>query len=480
MDIDKDLADFCVNFAMKNGASYSEARMISTKEEGYILKNGTLEGSTFSQTEGIGIRVLVNGGMSFLAINKFDRETIKNRILEAVKYAKASAKSLKQPIRMSEEKTVKDQWRVRQKIKLDEVSPGQKIKDLLEIEKSLKELKNKLPSRVFSLIVNIEDKYFLNSEGSTIISQIPRVALYASIVAHENGNFEQLNQGYSPKGGSGGWELFKEWKLHEVLLDEGKMLLKILREAKPLPKETRDVVLAPQMVGIAMHESVGHPGEADRPLGREGAQAGETYVTNEWLGGRIGSEHVTVVDDPTVEGSYGFYVYDDEGVPSGRRVLIKTGILNGYLHNRETAAVFGIKSNGAARASAFDREPVIRMSTTFMLPGSFEFEELIEDIKNGIYIKGFTEWNIDDKRWNEKYVGSEAYMIKNGEIKGLVKRPVLEITTQGYFSSVDAVCKEKYLEFISGTCGKCDPMQGVPVWMGGPPIRLRNIHIGSA
>lgn len=478
--MDKDLVDFCVNFAQKNGADYSEARLVSTIEEGYILKNGTFESSTFSQTEGIGFRVLVDGGMSFLAINKFDKETIKNRILEAIKYAKVSAKKLKSPLKFSQEKTVKGKWHVRQKIKLEEVGPDEKMADLLEIEKSLSELKNKLPSRVFSLIASKEDKYFVNSEGSAINAQIPRVALYASIVAHDNGNFEQLNQGYSPKGGSGGWELFKGWKLHEVLLDEGKMLLKILREAKSVPKATRDVILAPQMVGIAMHESVGHPGEADRPMGREGSQAGETYVTNEWIGKRIGSEHVTVVDDPTAEGSYGFYVYDEEGVKAGKRVLIKDGILNGYLHNRATSSIFGIQSNAAARASAFDREPLIRMSTTFMLPGDFDFDEIFEDVKNGIYIKGFTEWNIDDKRWNEKYVGSEAYLIQDGEMKGLVKRPVLEITTQGFFSSVDAVCKEKYLDFIAGPCGKGDPMQAVPVWMGGPPIRLRDIHIGSA
>ena len=86
------------------------------------------------------------------------------------------------------------------------------------------------------------------------------------------------------------------------------------------------------------------------------------------------------------------------------------------------------------------------------------------------------EWNIDDKRLNQRYTGFEAYLIEKGELKGLVKNPVLEITTQALWSSVDARGRE--MEFFAGTCGKGDPMQGCPVWMGGPDVRLRNVTIG--
>jgi len=87
------------------------------------------------------------------------------------------------------------------------------------------------------------------------------------------------------------------------------------------------------------------------------------------------------------------------------------------------------------------------------------------------------EWNIDDRRWNQRYVGLEAYLIENGEIKGLVKNPVIEVTTQGLFSSVDAVGKE--LRFDAATCGKGDPMQGVPVWTGGPRYKSKRFNSGD-
>ena len=85
------------------------------------------------------------------------------------------------------------------------------------------------------------------------------------------------------------------------------------------------------------------------------------------------------------------------------------------------------------------------------------------------------EWNIDDKRYNQKYTGLESYLIKNGKIGKLVKAPTLEITTPAFWSSVDAIGKD--LDFSSGSCGKSDPMQPVPVWFGGPDIRLRNIFL---
>jgi len=135
----------------------------------------------------------------------------------------------------------------------------------------------------------------------------------------------------------------------------------------------------------------------------------------------------------------------------------------------------GIKSNGGARANGYDKEPLVRMSNTFVLPGNYNEDEIFEGVKKGVYFKNFMEWNIDDKRWQQKYVGNEAYLIENGRITKPVKAPILEITTPGLWGSVDAVGKN--MEYSAGTCGKGEPMQGIPAWMGGPMMRLRGIHI---
>ena len=134
------------------------------------------------------------------------------------------------------------------------------------------------------------------------------------------------------------------------------------------------------------------------------------------------------------------------------------------------------QSNGGRRAIGFNREPIIRMANTFMAAGDFTEEEIFEDIKLGIYMKYFSEWNIDDRRFQSKYVGSEAYLIENGELKGLVRRPILETTTPGLLKSIDACSQE--IGFEGAICGKGDPMQGAPVWHGGAKfVRLRNIAV---
>jgi TldD protein len=199
-------------------------------------------------------------------------------------------------------------------------------------------------------------------------------------------------------------------------------------------------------------------------------------MTPDMIGRRIAKEFVNVVDDPAVPGSAGYFLFDDEGVRARRKYLIKDGIMNEFLHNRETAVSFGIKSNGSARAMDYESEPIVRMSNTFLLPGELSEEEIIEDVKFGVYMKSFMEWNIDDRRMNERYVGSEAYLIEKGEITHPVKRPVLETTTLDFFSAIEAVGDK--VGYNAGTCGKGEPEQGVPVWMGGPAAKLKGIRLG--
>ncbi|MFQ5553456.1 MAG: metallopeptidase TldD-related protein, partial [Thermoplasmata archaeon] len=102
-------------------------------------------------------------------------------------------------------------------------------------------------------------------------------------------------------------------------------------------------------------------------------------------------------------------------------------------------------------------------------------EEMIEGVKDGIYMKTFTEWNIDDKRYNGKYAGREAYRIENGEIGAPVRNTVVELTTPAWWSAVDAVGKD--IEFEAGFCGKSDPTQSLDAMMGGPTIRLRDVYL---
>lgn len=471
--MDKDLVDFALDFATDKGAEYAEARANTTKREELVVKNGALDAYVSSVDSGFCVRVLLEGGIGFAATNRWSKEEARTVVDTALKFAKAAKRSEK--ISFAEEKGVEAKWSVEQKQKIEDVQPESKIDEVMAVEQELASQKIKMPGRILSCQTALIDKYFVNSEGSTIRSYLPRIASYALITVVENGKPEQAFRMF---GSSGGWEAFEEWKMTDVLLHEAKMLQRLIKEGKPVKPGKMDLVCGTEVTGIAAHESCGHPIEADRILGREMSQAGRSFIYQGgpfWIGTRIGSDIVTIVDDPTVKNSYGYYEYDDEGIKARPRYLYKNGIINEFLHNRETGAKLDTRSNGSSRSINYNREAIVRMANTFLQPGDWTEEEIIEDVKNGVFMKSFTEWNIDDRRFNQRYVGREAYLVEKGELKHPIAKPIIETTTKTWWSAVDAISEET--GYDAATCGKGDPMQGMPVYTGGPVIRLREVYV---
>ncbi|MFA4662240.1 TldD/PmbA family protein [Pyrococcus kukulkanii] len=468
-----DLVEFAVERALDLGAEYAEARFEEKQGTSIAMKNGVPEGLSLLSDRGIGIRVLVNGGMGFASTNVLTKESVAEAVERAVKLAKSASKLRKEPIKFSEEHFHQVKYEVKMKKDFRDVPPEEKLELLKKIEEEVMGTGIKVPMRYLAYSDQLWKKVFVNSEGAYVKSKIPRVSVMYNLVVFENGQMEQAP--FIERAFSGGLELIEKDEPWERAKKEVGTLRKLIVEGKRPPEGKVDLVISPEVAGIAVHESVGHPYELDRIMGREAAQAGESFVKPDMLGERIGSEVVTVIDDPTIPNSWGFYLYDDEGVKARPRYLIRNGIITEFLMNREYAYKLGLNSNAAARAINYNREPIVRMANTYLAPGDYSFEELIEDIKLGVYMVSFNEWNIDDRRYQQRYIGREAYLIENGEIKHPVKRPILEITTRGLWTSVDAVGKE--VEFYPGTCGKGEPGQGVPVWMGGAHARLRDIPL---
>jgi len=462
----KDLADFSIEFLRKKEVDYAEARLETNSSTGLILKDSNPEVSGFDQSAGIGVRFLIKNNMGFVSINDLKKEKLKEQLEKSLKLTQKGAK-ISEKIDFSESKPVKKSFKVKQKQNIQDFSHEDKFKFLTEIDKGID-----AEHKYISLSDNLLEKYYVNTEGSQISSEIPRVNFFYFLTLIEK---NQSIQRYLQKGSTTGYEALKNWNLMSEIQKEVKALRDNMLKGVSAPKDEVDVVVAPEVTGIAVHEACGHPTEADRIFGREAAQAGESFVTQEMLNSDIGSKEVTIVDDPTLEGSYGFYLYDDEGVQAKERVLFKNGKINEFLHDRQSARSMNLKSNGSARANHYSVEPMVRMANTYLKPGKISEEELIKETKKGVYIKNFMEWNIDDKRYQQKYVGNEAYLIENGEITKPVKSPALELTTPKLWSSIDLVANN--LQFFAGTCGKGEPMQGIPVLMGGPSVRLRHIKL---
>ncbi|MFX1317512.1 MAG: TldD/PmbA family protein [Promethearchaeota archaeon] len=473
-----DLVHHGVDYGTTQGAKYIELRYVNNVVEGYSTRNGDILAAGSKETAGIGIRVLTNGGIGFVATSRVEKSGIERAVDAAIQLARASKR--KTALQLSEEPSVQAKWEVPVKTPFVDIHSRDKLNRVLEVDKELTStLGDKaFPYRVLVTALETQRKYIATNEGTQVESNLSLARYLGLLTAQgEKGTEQRLVM----HGETGGWEFIDSSKFAQRIIAEAKEVKEVADKAEHITfDQPIDMIIGPEVAGIIAHENCGHPSEADRIQGREGMNAGESFWMDIEVGTtRLGSPAVTIIDDPTISESAGFYLYDEEGVKARPRYLIKAGIANEMLHDRLSAGRAGTQSNGSSRATNYDREPIPRMSNTYIAAGDYTKEELIEDIKYGIYMHNFSEWNIDDRRYQSKYVGSYVRLIKDGELTDrFVRRPALEITSRGLFKAVDACSKG--FEGWTAICGKSDPGQGVPVWTAGPDaVRLRGIRLGG-
>ncbi len=469
--MDEDVAEHALRQATsKADPLLAEARLVSLRARSMSIKSGQVYSVTSSVDAGMYVRVILDGGIGFASANRISRSTGADLARRAVKLAKAGKR--KERVKLSSEKATKTSWSVRQRTPLADMSNEDRMDYLKSLDSAVTATGLKVQGRFFEVADEEITAHTATTDGARIGSFLPRMRLNCLNMVTSKG---QTEQSFREWGATGGWERTEEWGAAAELANEMRMLKDLIDKGKKVKPGTYDLLCGPEVAGIAAHESCGHPMEADRILGREMSQAGKSFIKPEMIGDAIGSEHATVIDDPTVPGSYGYYEYDHEGVRARPRFLYKKGVINEFLHNRETAGKLGLKSNASARSSVYWKEPIVRMANTFVAPGDIDEAEMVASVRDGVYMKSFTEWNIDDKRFNQKYVSREAYFIRNGKVAGPARNCVLEITTPRFWESMDGVSKK--LEFTAAECGKGDPMQGAAVFCGGPTLRLRGVHL---
>lgn len=403
-----EFADFLLSL-LSSRSEYAEVRFMREEGKSVSFNRGEYEGMDRSVSSGYAIRALNRSISMGGFIDREDRGGLARDVVEKV--IRTSMKPGKNRIWVG--KAVKDRWSAGTDTEMDTA-------DMLSFVRDMDRHAMNEGAQVSTHAMSVGGRrfeHFVNTAGTDIEGEVVRTQYFYVIGVVEEGEFEQSFEQF---GTTQGRRYFDGLSLMERISED---IRGGLRESTVAPRVERggyfDVVVGPEISGIVAHESCGHPPtEYDRIVGREGgAQAGESFLTGKPIPYRIGSDSVTVVDDPTMEGSFGYYKYDDEGVPARKRYLYRHGMTNEFILNRESASLLGLESNGGGRSSAWNMEPPLaRMSTTYIEPGGdHSFEELFEGIsRGGIYIKSFTEWNIDDIRLHEKYVGKDAYLIERG------------------------------------------------------------------
>jgi TldD protein len=294
--------------------------------------------------------------------------------------------------------------------------------------------------------------------GGLNTQQIRRMSL-ALIPFLSDGSRQEYS--YLARTGTGGLEQIEmpDEALSRVSEEAASML-----GAVPMPPGTYDVVTDPETSGVIAHEAFGHGMETDMFL-KERARAAD------YIGKRVGSDLVNIVDDPSMAGAYGSYFVDDEGRGASPTQIIRDGILQGGMTDLYSASRLGISRTANGRRESVHRKAYARMSNTFFTPGSSTREELLGSLDDGVLLRQTLNGMEDPKGWGIQIWALFAVEYKHGQPTGRIFSPV---AITGYVPDVlaDVSMVSNDFALVGGTCGK-GWKELVPVTSGGPYLRTR-------
>jgi len=420
-----------------------------------LMKDGDVNEINTGMSLGARIRVLNNGAWGFAYTTDL------SKLDEITKTAMKLSNSIKGDVKLSESEVVQDKVAVDVKIPFNDVTIEEK-KDIMKDASDAAAI-DKVNSTTASYVDSEVNELFMNSEGSNIQVKTSRIRMALNASATDG---EIMQFGHGSLGGVKGFEAISEIDIEEFGRNIGEKAVRLL-SAQPAPSGQFPVIADPELTGVLIHEALGHATEGDLILQNDS-------ILKDKIGEKIASDIVNIFDDASRKDGFGYYPYDVEGIKTKPNQLVKDGKLISLLNSRETASKLGMKSSGNARSIISD-QPIVRMSNTYLQPGDSSFEELIEDIPDGMYLKGSRGGQVDTGKGIFQFNAAEGYMIKDGEITTPLRDVSLSGNILETLKNIDAIGNDFKLSV--GFCGKDG--QTAPVGDGGPHTRILNALVGG-
>jgi TldD protein len=457
--------------AVAGGAAYADARAVSRRDQLVATRNGDVLSVTDQESEGIGVRVLVDGAWGFACDRRLSEEGAREAARRACAFARAAAAAGARRLPPVEAQRV--EYRTPARVDPFSISVGDKIALCLRAEEAMRQEGVIVTSATLRALR--ERKLLATTDG--VEADQDRVECGGGIEAIASaGGIVQKRSYPTGLGGSSaqaGWEFVEELAFDREAQRVGEEAVALTR-ADECPSGRMTVVIDAEQMTTQLHESVGHPIELDRIHGTEAAYAGTSFLSPADLGTlRYGSELMNVTADATLPRGLGSFGVDDEGFPARRETIVEAGVLRTFLSSRE------LGGGGSMRADSWSRMPLVRMTNLSLEPGEGSLEELIEDAGDGIYLETNKSWSIDDKRLNFQFGTEVAREIKGGKLGRLLRDATYTGITPAFWGSLDALAgPEEWVVLGLTNCGKGQPGQVAHVSHGASPGRFRDVEVG--
>jgi TldD protein len=475
------LAGVALDVAKTGGASYADFRLCRYQTEYLEVRERRLEASATGVSAGFAVRVLLDGTWGYASSPLATEDEVRRAVLRALEVARASQPLQLRKFVLEEVPVYRDRWDMPMKADPFLVHADEKISKMLAINEAALKAGADYTTTSFAFVR--EEKFFASSTGSQIVQtrvrSMPETEV--TVIDKVTGKFATRAGLIAPRGS--GYEYIQDYDFIGEATKAAEQAREKLKARSVIPDDY-DLVLDPTNLWLPIHESVGHPTELDRALGWEANFAGTTFCTPDKLGKlKYGSHLMNVVADRSQEGGLSTVGYDDDGVRSvgAEFPIIQDGIFVNYQMAIGQAQLIGRKtSNGCAFADSWSSFPIQRMPNVSLVPNpkTCSLDDLVSDVKRGIYIVGNGSWSIDQQRHNFQFGGQLFYEIKNGKLGPMLRDVAYQGSTVEFWNAMDGL-GDKSTYFLGGApnCGKGQPEQTAPVSHGAVPARFRQIAV---
>ncbi len=445
--------------ALKNGGDFSEIFFEHNDSTSIQCEENKIEKIISGIDVGVGLRVLHHGKTAYAYTNDISEASL-------IKLAEYLADGIKAEI-FHKNITHSNQVRSWENSILkspSKISIEEKIKKVTLANQTAR----RFDPQIQQVTINYRDlnrKIFIaNSLGEMAEDEQIYTVFVTQVIAQKE---DLIQTGYEPVGGTLGFELFDQISPEEIATVAAEQAIRMLSAPKA-PAGKMMVVLSSEAGGTMVHEAVGHGLEAD--LAFE-----ELSVYKNKIGEQIASPLITVMDDKTVPNKRGSFVFDDEGTPAEKTILIENGILKRYMSNRLYASKMGTRSTGNGRRESYRHRPIVRMTNTMIAPGKEDPKSILHSVEKGLFVKKMGGGQVNTVNGDFMFEVNEGYLIEKGKIGEPVRGATLTGNGPQILNIIDKVGSD--LGFGIGTCGKDG--QGVPVADAQPTLRIPEIVVGG-
>ena len=455
-----------VDEGLRSGGSYCDLYFENTTYSSLLLRDGAVTSGGSHIDYGVGIRVLAGEKTGYA----YSEST---SLADMSACAKAAARiadgpgdvspygtrnpSRGEPNPAADRYPVGESWR--------EAPMSRFLPYLQELERQVREKDTRAVKVMVNLSFQLSDILMYNSARELKWDTRPMGSLSITAVFQQNGQTENKTVSRSFRKGA---EMLTPGLAAEMAAEVVSGIDERFAARRPKGGQM-PVVMGAGASGILLHEAMGHAFEAD--FNRKG-----TSIFADKMGRQICPRGIQIIDDGTLPGNRGALNFDDEGIPGQKTYMVEDGVLTSYLHDRISAAHYGVRPTGNGRRESFRYAPIPRMRATYMENGDAKAEDLIAAVSRGIYVDEFSNGQVQIGEGDFTFYVKSGYLIENGRLTMPVKDINIIGNGPAALADIRGVAGDLVIDAGAWTCGK---EQSVPVSCGIPTVLIGSLTVGG-